>query len=145
MPVYFRLYIQRKQVYKFHPYKFVYYISYADHFISIWERRGCMKETSMPPAHAANLVANSGNTIYKVTHIYLIISFRVAFLAVNSLWPGDTIWWHKSGSTLAQVMACCLMAPSHYLNQSWLIIRKVQWHSFECNFTRDNSAISHWN
>ena len=26
----------------------------------------------------------------------------------NSLWPDDTIWRHKSGSTLAQVMACCL-------------------------------------
>ena len=24
------------------------------------------------------------------------------------------------GSTLAQVMACCLTAPSHYLNQCWL-------------------------
>ena len=64
---------------------------------------------------------------------------------VNSLWPSDTIWRHKSGSTLDQVMACCLMAPSHYLNQCWLIISKVQWHSSECNFTRDTSAISHWN
>ena len=64
---------------------------------------------------------------------------------VNSLWPSDTIWRHKSGSTLAQVKACCLMAPSHYLNQCWLIISKIQWHSFECNFTRGTSAISHWN
>ena len=64
---------------------------------------------------------------------------------INSLWPSDTIWHHKSGSTLAQVMACCLRAPSHYLNQCWLIISKVQWHSSECNFTRDASAISHWN
>ena len=32
---------------------------------------------------------------------------------VNSLWPSDTIWRHRSGSTLAQVMACCLTAPSH--------------------------------
>ena len=32
-----------------------------------------------------------------------------------SLWPKDAIWWHKFGSTLAQVMACCLMAPSQYL------------------------------
>ena len=63
----------------------------------------------------------------------------------NSLWPSDTIWQHKSGSTLAQVMAYCLTAPSHYLNQCWLIISKVQWHSSECNFTRDTSAISHWN
>ena len=36
---------------------------------------------------------------------------------LNSLWPGDTIGRHKSGSTLDQVMACCLMALSHYLNQ----------------------------
>ena len=39
---------------------------------------------------------------------------------VNSLWPGDVIWWHRSGSILAQVMTCCLTVPSHYLNQCWL-------------------------
>ena len=50
---------------------------------------------------------------------------------VNSLWPSDTIWWHRSWSTLVQVMACCLTAPSHYLNQYWLIISKVLWHSSE--------------
>ena len=54
-------------------------------------------------------------------------------------------WWHKYGSTLAQVMACCLTAPSHYLNQCRLIISKVQWHPSESNFTRDTSVISHWN
>ena len=32
-------------------------------------------------------------------------------------------WWHKSRSTSAQVMACCLKAPSHHLNQ-WYIISK---------------------
>ena len=39
---------------------------------------------------------------------------------VNSLWPSDAILRPKSGSTLAQVMARCLTAPSHYLNQCWL-------------------------
>ena len=53
----------------------------------------------------------------------------------------NTIWRHKSGSTLAQVMACCLTAPSHYLNQCWLVIGKVQWLSSECNFTRYTLAI----
>ena len=48
---------------------------------------------------------------------------------LNSLWPRDAIWRQRSESTLAQVMACCLTAPSHYLNQCWLIITKVQWHS----------------
>ena len=47
---------------------------------------------------------------------------------LKSLWPGDTIWRHGTRSTLAQVMACCLTAPSHYLNQCWLIIVEVPWH-----------------
>ena len=42
-------------------------------------------------------------------------------------------WWHKSRLTMTQVMACCLIAPSHYLNQCWPIISKVQWHSSGCN------------
>ena len=62
----------------------------------------------------------------------------------NSLGLSDAIWRQKSGSTLAHVMACCLTAPSHNLNQCWLIISKVQWHSSKANFTRDTSAINHW-
>ena len=75
---------------------------------------------------------------------------------VNSLGPNDAICWQRSGSTLAQVMACCLTAPSHYLNQCWLSIRKVQWYSYEDNFRSDISPITeislkiihtkfHWN
>ena len=63
----------------------------------------------------------------------------------NSLWPSDAIWRQRSGSTLAQVMACCLIAPSHYLNQCWLIINEVQWHSYQGNYTRDASTINHKN
>ena len=38
----------------------------------------------------------------------------------NSLWLSDIMWQHyRSGSTVVQVMACCLTTPSHYLNQ-WL-------------------------
>ena len=66
-------------------------------------------------------------------------------IPVNSLWPSDAIWRQRSGTTLAQVMACCLTAPSHYLNHCWLIISKVEWHSSKGNFTRDTSAIYHWN
>ena len=39
------------------------------------------------------------------------------------------IWWHRSGSTLARVMTCCLMAPSHYLNH-YIVISEVQWQSW---------------
>ena len=44
---------------------------------------------------------------------------------INTLRPRDDIWRHRSGSTLAQVMACCLTATSHNLNQCWLITSKV--------------------
>ena len=56
--------------------------------------------------------------------------------------PVDGKWRQRYGSTLAQVMACCLTAPSHYLNQCWFTISEVHWYSFEYNFTRDTSAIS---
>ena len=39
----------------------------------------------------------------------------------NSLQCSDAIWHQICWSTLVQVMAWCLMAPSHYLNQCWLI------------------------
>ena len=57
---------------------------------------------------------------------------------INSLWPGDAIWRQRSGSTLAQVMAWCHQATSHYLSQCWLIIGKVKWDSSDSNFTRDH-------
>ena len=66
-------------------------------------------------------------------------------LNVNSLGPSDAIWWQRSGSTVAQEMACCLTAPSHYLNRCWLIISKAQWHSYKGNLTRDAPNISHLN
>ena len=64
---------------------------------------------------------------------------------IISLGPSDAIWWQRFGSTSAQVMACCLTESSHYLNQSWLIISKVEWQSSKRKLTRDYSAINHWN
>ena len=63
---------------------------------------------------------------------------------VNSLRSSDVIWPYSSGSTLAQVMACSLMAPSHYLNQCWLIINEALWHSREGNFTGNAHYIYPW-
>ena len=45
--------------------------------------------------------------------------------------PSDAIWRQRSWSTLAHVMACCLKAPRHYLNQRWLINAKVSRHLSE--------------
>ena len=63
--------------------------------------------------------------------------------AVKSLWPSNTIWQHRSGSTLVQVMACCMMPPSHYLNQCWLISNVVQWHLSDGNFRGNAYDISY--
>ena len=60
----------------------------------------------------------------------------------NSLWPSDVIWRQGSMSISDQVMACCLAAPSHYLNQSWLMISEALWHSPDSNFTENTSYLS---
>ena len=71
-------------------------------------------------AISPNVISQSGisQNLYKY--------FLCDNICSNSLWPSDIIWWQRSGSILAQVMACCLMATSHYLNQYWLIIEEVQ-------------------
>ena len=62
-----------------------------------------------------------------LTALWVLAMQQIWTLLINSLWPSDAIWRHISGSTLVQVMACCLTAPSHHLNQHWLIINEVLW------------------
>ena len=66
-------------------------------------------------------------------------------LQINSLWPSDAMWRHNSGSTFAQVMTCCLTAPSHYLDQYWLLICEVVLHPTEGNFTANVQATILYN
>ena len=63
--------------------------------------------------------------------------FGLPWLYFNSLWPSDAIWRYSSMSTLARVMVCCLTAPGHHLNQCWLMISEVLWHSPDSNFTEN--------
>ena len=49
---------------------------------------------------------------------------------------------HRSGPKLAQVMACCLKAPSHYQNQCWLSISKVLYHSSEDPIKRNSEGTN---
>ena len=46
---------------------------------------------------------------------------------VELMWLSGATWRNKSGLTLAQVMACRLTAPSHYLHQCWHTINGVLW------------------
>ena len=41
-------------------------------------------------------------------------------------------------------MACCLMTPSHYLNQCWLIINLVQWQLAMISFRQRFMGIYSW-
>ena len=43
------------------------------------------------------------------------------------------------------MMACCLMSPSHYLNQFWFITNGVLWHSTEINLAASAQDIDPWN
>ena len=82
----------------------------------------------------------SQNRVYLTLAVHLLLEtwwFLYLFVTPNHKLHVPHILWgllwchmgHRSGSTLAQVMACCLMAQSHYLSQSWLIIHMVLWHS----------------
>ena len=50
------------------------------------------------------------------------------YVCHRALWTNvsDVIWRQRyHGSPLAQIMACSLTAPGHYLNQCWLLISKI--------------------
>ena len=42
-----------------------------------------------------------------------------------------------------RLIARCLVAPHHYLNQCWLIVSKVLWYSSEGDFTRVSLKITY--
>ena len=67
--------------------------------------------------------------------------FRFLFCPINLLWPSDAKWHWGSWSTLVQAFAWCLTAPSHYLNQSWLGINEILWHSFQGNIYMSTQDI----
>ena len=69
------------------------------------------------------LTNGSNTTAHRYIYIYIIIEIYIPQL-----------------NSLAQVMACCLTAPSHYLNQCWLI-SKVEWHSSKGKFTTNTEII----
>ena len=63
---------------------------------------------------------------------------------IDSLWPIDATWKYRTGSTLAQAIACCLTAPTHYLIQccDWLIIKTILLYSSEIHFTKSSPIYS---
>ena len=64
------------------------------------------------------------------------IVWDILYLIFNSLWPSGAIWWHRSGSTLAQLI--WLVAWQHWA-QCWFFVNwdlSLLWHAPENNFTQ---------
>ena len=55
----------------------------------------------------------------------------------------DAIWRHRTGSTFCSDngLLVCLVVPSHYYNQCWLIISKVPWHSSDGRLDLSHNKI----
>ena len=92
--------------------------------------------TVRAPAIQLRIILHALDITNKIPfEIYTLkIIIHVVYLkghSVKSLWPHDAIWRHRSGSKLARLTACCMMPPSLCLNQCWLTISKVRWHSLE--------------
>ena len=88
--------------------------------------------------------------VYKKSHDSVTLwrsacQYLYVYFFLNSLWPSDVIRQQGTESTLAQIMACCLTAPSHYLNQCWLMISEVLWHSPDSIFKENTSDVYCWN
>ena len=82
-----------------------------------------MKETRMPPAYSANLVANSGNTIYGVSVIWWIVVQSVWTLIYNSTQLSQSIHLISVWNSVKKVVG------PHALNlksstQNWRKINK---------------------
>ena len=96
-----------------------------------------------------------------ITHMIFFQAHQLLLPHINSLRPRDATWRHRSGSTLPQVMACCLTAPSHYLNQwnyepmkssvrsSGIHLRAISWEIPQPPFAKVSLKItylkSNWN
>ena len=89
------------------------YLYYSGH--SVWRVHELI--SSWHPIHMADHVHIAKKIDCQLFSEILGASWIV--IAIHSLRPGDAIWWQRSRSTLAQVMAWCLTAPSQYLNQCW--------------------------
>ena len=68
-----------------------------------WQPVKCLQQNN-------TLCCQHQNYIAWLTYIYLIKPDNSKLFM--------TIWWHRSGSTMAQVIAYCLMTLSHYLNKN---------------------------
>ena len=113
----------------------------------LWFYRGCYthhnwlneikQDVNWPKLNIWDILINGIFPRACITELTQVIDMMLLLVAprssdqVDSLWPREAIWWQGSRSTLAQVMPCCLKAPSHFLNQCCVLICEVLWHSLD--------------
>ena len=78
--------------------------------------------------HLISIYSSIPRAWYTLDTLYILLQP----MDFNSLWLSDTIWWRRSGSTLAQTMASCLMAPHQYQDNCRLVVSKVWWRYYVC-------------
>ena len=84
------------------------------------------------------------NSAFVMSIVWRLLKLCASYYSygdINSSPPSAAYMRRWTGSALAQVMACRLMAPSHYLNQCWHIVNwtlrsKLQW-----NFNRNSNIF----
>ena len=60
---------------------------------------------------------------------------------VNWLRANDVIWHRESSSALIQVMAWCLVAPSHFLKQCWITVNWTNRNWFQRKFHQNTIVL----
>ena len=60
-----------------------------------------------------------------IKHKYININGLVQNCGNFIINSSDAIWQVRSRSTMVQVLAWCLMAPSHYWDKCWLLISEM--------------------
>ena len=111
-------------------------------FIGMFEKKNRLKFAKM--GYCVNLLKRR-HTIH-VSVIWFFWSINSSGNHITDLTHCGLVTPHSNinrGSTLAVVMACCLMAPSHYLNQFWLINNEVM-HSPEGNWRGNAQNAYPW-
>ena len=89
------------------------------HQVARMSVRGVQAEVWSLDSRASHVAEPSASVWHPTTCVLQRkIGYARLHSILNSLWPIDAIWHQRNGSTLAPVMACCLTAPSHCLNQS---------------------------
>ena len=71
-------------------------------------------------SHVGDITVNAHESKQYNAFEYYIFKIKATFQGNNELsdyQQHDGIWRHRSGLTLAQVMACHLITPNHYLKQ----------------------------